>query len=260
MITNPQNETIKYVRRLQSSRRFRRQEGAFVVEGTRWLAELAAAGVRPKLLLLTEAWLQEPAQARLVEQLAAPAQLTSAAALARASDLESPAGVLAVAPLLSRPLPDRPGLLLILDRIGDPGNMGAILRTAAAAAAAGVLLAPGCADIYNPKTLRGSMGALLRLPAAELDWEAIRAQTAGLAVWLATAGAETAYDAVDWRAPSAVIIGNEAHGPGADARRLASGALSIPMAAGSESLNAAMAAAVILFEAARQRRAEAAGD
>jgi TrmH family RNA methyltransferase len=151
-------------------------------------------------------------------------------------------------------LPPRPGLILVLDQVRDPGNLGTILRTAEAAGAGQVLLAPGTVDVYNPKVVRGAMGAHFRLPVATLEWPAISQRVAERAVWLADATGEVAYDAVDWTQPAALIVGGEATGAGEEATALATGRVSIPMAGRAESLNAAMAATVLLFEAARQHR------
>jgi TrmH family RNA methyltransferase len=151
-------------------------------------------------------------------------------------------------------LQPQPGLILILDCLRDPGNLGTILRSAEAAGVGQVILAPGTVDPYNPKVVRGGMGAHLRLPVLSLPWPAIAKVVAGRAIWLADAAADLAYDAVDWTVPSALLVGGEASGPGEQARALATGEVGIPMAGGTESLNAAMAATVILFEAARQQR------
>jgi TrmH family RNA methyltransferase len=129
-----------------------------------------------------------------------------------------------------------------------------MLRTAVAAGVDGVLLAPGCVDATNPKVLRGSMGAHLRLPVAEMSWSEIGEVTAGMEVWVTAVSQAKEYTTVNWRQPAALIIGSEAHGIGPEAAPLASGQITIPMHAAVESLNAAVAAAVILFEAARQRR------
>jgi TrmH family RNA methyltransferase len=98
------------------------------------------------------------------------------------------------------------------------------------------------------------MGAHLRLPVYQANWEELSRIVSGMAVWLATADGEIDYVTVNWCRPSVLIIGNEARGPGHDAYQLAGGRVSIPIAANTESLNAAVAASVILFEAARQRR------
>ncbi len=211
--------------------------------------------MRPALVFYTEAWAASPAGRRLLPALRPADQgdwPVSETVLAACSDTETPQGVLAVVPFLS--IAPRPGLILILDQIRDPGNMGAILRSAEASGAGQVILAPGTVDLYNPKVVRGAMGAHFRLPAASLDWPAIAERIAGLAVWLADAVGETSCDRVDWTIPSALIVGGEAAGAGERAAALATGRVSIPMAGGAESLNAAMAATVILFEAARQSR------
>jgi TrmH family RNA methyltransferase len=142
--------------------------------------------------------------------------------------------------------------VLILDAVRDPGNLGTILRAGAAAGVQAVLLSPTCVDAYNPKALRSGMGAHFRVPIVEMDWDKIGAYCRALAVYLADAEGDLSHDAVDWSAAWALIIGSEAHGAGSEAERLAQQRVYIPMAAATESLNAAIAAAVILFEAARQ--------
>jgi len=140
--------------------------------------------------------------------------------------------------------------------VRNPGNLGAILRTALAAGVEQVLLAPGTVDVSNPKVVRAAMGAHLRLPVAALRWEAIAEAVTGCDVWMAAASGETVYTAVDWTQPVALIVGGEAAGAGERARALAQGHVSIPMTAGVESLNTAVATAAILFEAAQQRTVE----
>lgn len=253
MITSSQNPKIKRVRRLLSDRRYRHREGAFVVEGARWLAEVAAGGNPPDLILATESWLADDYNQAILARLPAPATTISDRLLAETSDTETPSGVLAVLPIFQGPIPHRSTLLLVLDRLADPGNLGTIIRTAAAAGVDGVLLGPGCVDAYNPKAVRASMGALLRLPVRSLPWVAIREEVESLAVWVAAADGSMEYSDVDWRQPAALVIGSEATGVGPEALALGHGRIAIPMARQTESLNAAAAAAAILFEARRQR-------
>jgi TrmH family RNA methyltransferase len=254
VITSIHNDQVKYVRSL-ARRKVRQREGRFVVEGARLAEEVARAGLRPALLFYTEAWAASPAGQQLLPRLMPAGQgdwAVSDAVLAACADTETPQGVLAVLPFLS--LPARPGLILVLDQVRDPGNLGTILRSAEAAGVGQVILAHGTVDLYNPKTVRGAMGAHFRLPVASLGWPAIAGRLAGRAVWLADAAGETPYDQVDWAVPSALIVGGEAVGAGDQAAALATGRVSIPMAGGAESLNAAMATTVILFEAARLTR------
>lgn len=256
-ITSIQNERAKYVRSL-ARRRNRQRADRFLVEGTRLVEEMVRAGVRPALVFYTEAWAATAAGQHLLpalERAEEGAWLVTEAVLVGCTDTETPQGVLAVVPRV--PVSPHPGLVLILDRLRDPGNLGTILRSAEAAGTGLVILTPDTIDLYNSKVVRGAMGAHFRLAVVRLEWPGVREQVAGLAVWLATAARtarEVPYDAVDWRLPSAVIVGGEAAGAGVEAEALATGRVTIPMPGGAESLNAAMAATVILFEAARQMR------
>jgi TrmH family RNA methyltransferase len=150
--------------------------------------------------------------------------------------------------------------VILLDNVRDPGNMGGILRTAAAAGVDVAVLSPGCADPYNPKTLRGGMGAHFRIPVMEAGWEQITAYCEHLKVYLAAADGELTHNAVDWTQPWVLVIGSEAHGVGPEVQALSGQQrIQIPMAAATESLNAGVAAAVILFEAQRQERSSSHG-
>jgi TrmH family RNA methyltransferase len=254
MLTSTQNERVKYIRSL-ARRRIRQREGRFVVEGTRLIDEVVRAGIKPALVLYTEGWTSAPAGERLLPYLQAAGEdvwLVSDPVMATCADTQSPQGVLAVLPFLD--LPPRPGLILILDQIRDPGNLGTILRSAEAAGAGRVLLTPASVDLYNPKTVRGAMGAHFRLPVSDLDWPAIAATVQGRAVWLAEASGDVQYDRVDWTLPSALVVGGETAGFGEEAEALATGRVAVPMRGEAESLNAAMAATVLLFEYARQQR------
>jgi TrmH family RNA methyltransferase len=150
--------------------------------------------------------------------------------------------------------------LLILDELTDPGNMGTILRTALAADVDEVLLTPDCTDCYSPKVVRAASGAHIALPiATNLAWEAIAERITfhckeERQVFLAEAGSPHLYFEQDLKRPFALIIGNEAHGPSREARSLATLPIAIPLANGVESLNAAMATGIVLYEAIRQAR------
>jgi TrmH family RNA methyltransferase len=259
MITSAQNERIKYTRSL-GRRRVRRREGRFAVEGTRLVEEATRAGLRPVFALYTQAWAETSAGEGVLPALSEAEEgcwLVSEAVLAACSDTQSPQGVLLVLPFVQ--IAPQPGLCLVLDQLRDPGNLGTILRSAKAAGVGEVMLTPGTVDPYSPKVVRGAMGAHFYLCVSSLAWPAIAKRLAGRAVWLADMAGDAAYDAVDWVQPAALIVGGEAAGAGEEADRLASGRVTIPMASQVESLNAAMAATVILFEAARQRRVSESG-
>jgi RNA methyltransferase, TrmH family len=179
------------------------------------------------------------------------------------TDTESPAGIVAVAPLpdpeYDLPLLGPTGLgALLLDQVRDPGNLGGILRTAAAAGVPRVITTEGSADPWGPKVVRSAAGALLRVrvwsarPRAEvLTWLKVSPQ-----IVLADGQAERSLYEVDWRRPTVLIMGNEAHGPSPWLADLPVTRVAIPMRSDTESLNVAAAAAILLYEA---RRAELIG-
>jgi TrmH family RNA methyltransferase len=255
VITSTTNPKIKFVRALQAKRADRESEGLFVVEGVRLVEVAARATAAAPHLVLHTADLDARAEAALQQLASLGAQIEAVAphVMAAASDTQSPQGLLAVVPMPALPPPVELTLALVLDGLGDPGNLGTILRTATAAGVQSVFLAPGTVDPYNPKVVRAAMGAHFHLPLISAGWDELPRHLAGLDLWLAEARAGTAYTSVDWRRPSALIIGSEAAGPSAPARRLAANQVHIPMPGPAESLNAAIAAAVILFEAAHQR-------
>lgn len=259
MITSLKNDKVRYTRALQSRRRVRQRERRFVFEGVRLVEEAIRAGVHPAYVFYTETAASDERGGRLLKSLreaSVPCYDVSEPVMAACSDTETPQGVLAVLPIPDLPRPEHPTLTLILDRVRDPGNLGTILRSALAAGVEQAVLTPGTVDATNPKSVRAAMGAHLRLPVVALRWAAIAEAVAGCDVWLAATSGEMCYTAVDWTRPTALIVGGEAAGVGEQARALAQGQVSIPMAAGVESLNTAVAAAVILFETLQQRMAK----
>jgi len=241
------------VQRLRRSARRRRAEGLLIVEGRRLVAE-AMRAVVPEALFYTARFAATEAGQALLAQSHAPRWEVSPSVMKALADTQTPQGILALVPIPRLPLPEGDRFTLVPDRVRDPGNLGTILRTAWAAGVDAVLIPPGSADPTNPKVVRSAMGAHFHLPWRRMGWEAIREQLQGATVWLAEAGQGQPYDAVDWRGNVALIIGGEAEGAGEAGRALAGDRLThIPMRPGVESLNAAVAAAVFLFAAARQR-------
>jgi TrmH family RNA methyltransferase len=171
-----------------------------------------------------------------------------------ASDAETPQGLLAVVRMRELSQPAHPDFLLILDEMRDPGNLGAILRTALASACQAVLLSPGCVDPYSPKVLRSGMGAHFHLPIRELSWDGIQAILRGghptpLKAYLSDVEGGLPYTQADFFTPLALITGSEARGAGQAAQALADEKVHIPMPGDGESLNAAIATSILLFEA-----------
>ncbi len=253
-ITSTNNPKIKHVRRLLVDRRYRHKQNAYVVEGSRWMFELKEHTSCQKQIFVTQSWLDSTDNRRILDSLASDVTLVSDKVMTYISEAVTPPGILAELRFLEHTLPPTPSFLLILDGITNPGNLGSIIRSASAAGVDGILFAPGCVDVYNPKVVQGSMGAILRVPFVLANWGEIRQLTDGMEIWLATMDAELPYFAVNWQLPSVIIIGGEARGYGAKAKNLAKASICIPMYQATESLNAATAASVIMFEAARQRR------
>jgi TrmH family RNA methyltransferase len=254
MITSTRNPKVKWIRSLQASSRARRQEGVFVVEGVR-LAEEALASSWPIRLVLHTGDLDERGQALLrgMADHGAPLEQAAPHVLRAASDTEAPQGILAVLEQRSLPLPASLDLVLIPDQMRDPGNLGTMLRTAATAGASAILLPPESVDPFAPKVVRSGMGAHFRIPIHSLNWDEIRTRLEGLRVYLAVAGSGLDYTQADLSLPLAFIVGGEAHGASPRAHGLAHERLHIPMPGGGESLNAAVSAGILLFEALRQR-------
>ena len=247
-------------------RQGRREAGAYVIEGVRLVEEAVRAGISPRSFCYCLALLTATSRgAELLEHLqslAVPATELSERAMAAAAETVNTQGILAIVPLPAAATPaplspirsqDAP-LLLVLDGLQDPGNAGTILRTALATGVGAVIATPGTVDPFAPKAVRAGMGAHFRLPIlADLPWPEIARLASGRQVLLAVPRGGLPYDEVDWRKPAALIIGGEAQGTGEEAAALATGRVSIPMASGVESLNAGVAAGVLLFAAYRRR-------
>lgn len=252
-ISSPHNERVKLVRQLQQQAKARRQHRRLVLEGVRLVRDALETGIRPDFVCYTPDIEDRPGQAliaRLQDQ--GIVCLTVTGELMREmADTETPQGILGVFPWPDQSLPASPALLFVADGWRDPGNLGTALRTAAAAGVEGVVVTPGTVDPYNPKTLRAGMGAHFRVPVLALAWPDLAGRFPGLPIYVADAAGEVRYDAVDWSRPSILVIGGEAYGPQDAVRRLPHTLISIPMVAGAESLNAAVAASLLIYEARR---------
>jgi len=255
MITSSQNPKLKLVRALLGRPKERRDAGAFVVEGVR-LVEEAINSKWPIRFVLYDESLGERGTLNVkrltlngIEVDEIPSHLMKSL-----SETETPQGVLAVLELINLPIPNLPTFLLIPDQIRDPGNLGTLLRSAAAAGVDAVLLPPETTDVFAPKVVRSGMGAHFRLPIHMMSWEEIGqvGKSAGLQVFLADMNGQSCWE-TDLRQPLALIVGGEAEGASESARRLAAMSISIPMPGKTESLNAGVAGSVLMFEAMRQR-------
>lgn len=260
-ITSPQNTVVKAAVELKQ-KKHRLRQGLFLAEGLRTAEEAVAAGAARSVFYVPEEYVADARLQRLLERAAeqgAELHAVSAAVMKKLADTETPQGVIAVCRLQEQELAGllaQGRTLLVLDRVGDPGNVGTMLRTADAAGAGGVVLLAGCADVYAPKTVRSAMGSLFHVPVISgLSEEAfVRAARGAGYELLVTAldGAESLYR-TGLQGRIALVMGSEAGGVSAGLLAQADKRVYIPMQGQAESLNVAVAAGVVLFEALRRR-------
>jgi TrmH family RNA methyltransferase len=255
VITSNQNSKIKLVRALLGRVKERQEANAFVIEGVR-LVEEALKSNWGFHFALYDGSLNERGMS-LIESLKSrgiDVEMVSGSLMNSLSETATPQGILAVLNDSRLPIPDFPNFILIPDQIRDPGNLGTLLRTAAAAGVQAVLLPPETMDAFAPKVVRSGMGAHFRLPIHSMTWAEIEqiSKSANLQVYLADMNGQSCWE-TDLRQPLALIIGGEAEGASDEARKLAAQKISIPMQGRVESLNAGIAGSVLMFEVVRQR-------
>jgi TrmH family RNA methyltransferase len=254
MISSTHNPRIQLVRSLLGRSKERRDTGAFIAEGVRLVEEALAVDWPFRFVLASES-LSERGRILVANLQARGVDVETVAdnLMQSVSETEASQGLLAVLDHFSLPIPDKPSFVLIPDSIRDPGNLGTLLRTALAAGVQAVFLSPETTDAFSPKVVRAGMGAHFQLPLASMTWDAIRARTGGLTIYLADMAADLSCWQTNFKPPLALIIGNEADGASNAARELADQQIFIPMPGKSESLNAAVAGAILMFEVVRQR-------
>ncbi|TJZ76165.1 TrmH family RNA methyltransferase [Chitiniphilus eburneus] len=251
-IQSRHNPLFKHLHKLATQRRERLKSRQTLLDGPHLLASALDAGWVPGRLLATPQGMASPEIAALIRRAGSPLTLIDPTLFADLSELPSPTGVLALTDWPASKTPRRDGFCLLLDGVQDPGNVGTILRTAAAAGVMQVLLSPGCADVWSPKVLRSGMGAHFLLDIVE------RADLPAFADDFQGVIAATLLDgAIDLHAASltgdlALAVGAEGQGVTPELAARARLRLRIPMAPGVESLNVGAAAAICLYERVRQ--------
>lgn len=256
MITSNQNPKVKLVRALLGRSKERRKAGAFVVEGVRLFEEVVRSDWEVRFVLYDET-LNERGKSK-VEGLRSKdveVEEVSPSVMKSISETDAPQGVLAVVEFSNLPIPELLNFILIPDQIRDPGNLGTLLRSAAASGVQAVLLPPETTDAFAPKVIRAGMGAHFRVPIRAMSWEEIEqvVKLESLKVLIADMDGVSCWE-TNLRPPIALVIGSEADGASESAKNLADGKISIPMAGEVESLNAGVAGSVLMFEVVRQRK------
>jgi TrmH family RNA methyltransferase len=256
-ITSLHNPKIKQWSQLLT-KRGRESQGKFILEGIHLVQEALKAQLELEVILYS---LEKGYPAELVERYELPCEVigVSEAVLAKCSDTQTPQGVMAVAvkpewntqQMLEQPR----ALVVVVDGVQDPGNLGTIIRSADAVGATGVVLGRGTVDLYNPKTIRSTMGSLFHLPILECDLNEILPLVEQHQIQLVSTSlqAEQSCYELDMTRTTWIIVGNEGSGVNAELQQFVSKQIIIPMRGQAESLNVAMATTVLLFEAARQR-------
>ncbi|WP_103124955.1 TrmH family RNA methyltransferase [Nostoc cycadae] len=256
MLTSLQNSLVKQIRKLHSTKERHKQE-LFLLEGTHLLEEACAVNYSLETVCCTPDW--QASHTALWEKVCSRcdrAEIVSEEVLGAIATTIQPDGVVATA-RRSESINQVPfdGIVLALETIQDPGNLGTIIRTAAAAGASGLWLSDDSVDLDNPKVLRASAGQWFRLNMAvteDLSTTVQQSQQAGMQVIATLPTAKLTYWEIDWRKPSLILLGNEGAGLSADLAKMADKQVNIPLSPGVESLNVAIAAALMLYEARRQ--------
>lgn len=246
------NQELAKIRDLQKKAALRKKEGLFVAEGSRLCEELPEEYTVRTVVSdsYVKRWGRPEGSLQIRDQ-----------EFERISDTKTPQGILKTARMFAYTeqeiLSCENGLFLLLEKLQDPGNLGTIFRTAEAAGVSGIILDQDCCDVYNPKVLRGAMGSVFRMKFAvteDLGGTIAAIQARKGKVYAASLKDSRPYDEADYTGLSAFLIGNEGNGLSEEAEALSNGRIRIPMEGKVESLNAAIAASLLIFEAKRQRK------
>jgi TrmH family RNA methyltransferase len=257
MITSASNPRVKRLVHLQKHAKARKEAGVFLAEGRKMCGE--APRDRVEEVYFSESYAEREGTG---EWIGIRSEILSDSVFRTVSDTKTPQGILAVVKRSEQTLEqmlasEKTPLLVVLENLQDPGNLGTILRTAEGAGVTGVLLSGDTVDIYNPKTIRSTMGSLYRVPfctVTDIRAAVSRLRDLGIACYAAALEESREYTEPDYRKPAAFLIGNEGNGLSRELIQAAGQTVRIPMEGQVESLNASMAAGLLMYEAARQRR------
>ena len=257
MITSSANARVKQVMSLTKKAKARQESGLFVAEGLRMFTEIPKN--RIDSIFVSDSFLKDEAHKNLLSGY--KYEVVADDVFKTMSDTQTPQGILALVRQYAYKAEDLLGagaaFLMILEDIRDPGNLGTILRAGEGAGITGVLMNETTADIYNPKVIRSTMGSICRVPFAYTSdfQEALKElKSRGVRLYAAHLDGRNNYEKEDYTVDTGFLIGNEAQGLTRETAALADAYVKIPMKGKVESLNAAIAASVLMFETARQRR------
>lgn len=261
MITSHDNKGVKEVAHLIKKAKTRKEKGLFVIEGSKMFMETPDGHIEKVYVAQDFPGRMTRACQEKLKRLAALVETVSDDVFCKMSDTQTPQGILCVVrqywySMESLTETEKP-LLVLLEDIRDPGNLGTIFRAGEGAGVTGIIMSANTVDVYNPKTIRSTMGSIYRVPfvvTPDMNRTIERLQAKKIAVYAADLQGAVDYNNCNFTEGCAFLIGNEANGLCEESAGKADAAVKIPMAGKVESLNAAVAASVLLFEAARQRR------
>lgn len=265
MITSVTNKKVKWVVQLNKRSGLRRKEDAFTAEGTKMFLEAPEHQLRE--VYISESYsktaAKNPSMIEIKEKLdKCSCEIVSDEVFAKMSDTQTPQGILCVLTQLHYTLADmeknsEPPLFLVLESLQDPGNLGTILRAGEGAGVTGVIMSRDTVDIYNPKTIRSTMGSIYRVPflyTEELIQTIHEMKKSKISLYAAHLMGDKNYDEGNYIGGTGFLIGNEGNGLTKELAAAADTCIKIPMKGQVESLNAAVASSLLMYEAARQRR------
>lgn len=257
MITSTANMQVKNLVQLIKKSKARTEQGVYIVEGIKMFQEAPKEEIVK--VYVSEELYEKGILKEQLEQI--PYEILKNEVFAHVSDTKTPQGVLCVMKQKHYTLEQLTKgvcpLLLVLENLQDPGNLGTMMRTAEGAGVTGVLMSRGCVDIYNPKTIRSTMGSVYRVPFLYTDHlleDMDQLHAKGITTYAAHLKGQQFYDEESYQSPTAFLIGNEGNGLSEELSEKAKTYIKIPMGGQLESLNAAVAAAILMYEASRQRR------
>ena len=269
MISSTSNSRIKKLVTLNKKAKFRREEGAFIVEGEKMFLEAPKEWI--KEVYISETFLNKcknSTDKNLKEAVYKTGfEVLTDEVFQKVSDTQTPQGILCVLSMPQYALKEyiknwrldkkNVPLILLLEDLQDPGNLGTIFRTGEGAGVSGIIMTGQTVDLFNPKTIRSTMGSIYRVPfftVEELDSTIQTLKQSGVAVYAAYLENSMDYDLLNYTQPTAFVIGNESNGLRRTTADKATQYIKIPMAGQVESLNAAVAASILMYEAARQKK------
>jgi RNA methyltransferase, TrmH family len=257
MITSKKNSRIQLIRSLLQDKKIRDENDQFVIEGVRLVEDAYAHQADISEVFYSKSLSERGIKLlETFEEALIPVEEVDETVFSGIMDTSTSQGIAAICRKPALALEKNLDFVIIADQLRDPGNLGTLIRTAASAGAQAVLTTPESVDLYSPKVLRSAMGAHFHITCAEMEWAAIqdfKINTPGMSACVAAANGDMVCWQNDFTRPTMLIIGSEADGASESAFRLADHRLSIPMPGKMESLNAAVAAGILIFEVVRQR-------